>query len=1015
MSTVAPPPHQSPSPYGLRLFGGVLLEGPSGPVEGRTAQRRQLAVLAVLGATGGNGVTREKLIGLLWTENTESKARHHLSDALYAIRHDLGEDAILDAGGGLSLNPVRVGCDAAAFDSARAAGDLETAAGLYAGPFLDGFYVDGAEAFEEWVDATRQRYATAYADVLDGLARAAESRTDNCAAAGWWQRFAAHDPYNSRVCLALMRTLANAGDPANALKHLAEHARILRDQLGIDPDPEVLDFGERLRSTFAPTAESSAPSAWVSSGELPEIEPQHTPHTQHVADGTALGRKTAFTRYAALAVIAMAVGIAAFFALRHGPRQPRLDPLTSVVVPFTLVGTDSAGAVLAERMPDLTAGALTTSRDFHAADLATVRRRWRGAGGTLRDGAPIEATRRIARALGAGTLITGSVLTVSPTSRIVGELHDVQSGRLAARQAIEFNPGAEAAAAEHLLVRLLAEAAGEPRHRVPLLDRHPRDAVLTYVAARMEDGRQRAIARAREALRQDSTLAWAALEWYQRIDREDAWLEARKAATVLWDLRDQMGPEDRAYAEAVIGSRFLPVDDGRAAIARWERAVEAAPTWEAPRTALGQTVWLLGPLTDMPDWQSRAARALDRAIVLSDSADDGAIEGAWWIALSAHDTVRFRRLLAALEPHLGRDREYFRWATAVASGDASGAAHARRPYAWGNRHVFRSVALPRMAGAGAAAVDAYLAELPNGASDPERETSGGQAYVDGYVAYYERDRGHHTEFVTRRPFPTLERWQQYFGEIDARPYWAMLLLRDALYLDAPADSLVYRGLALFSRIADGDTTPAPEAGAAGIAHCWRSQWRLAHGDTNGVETAIRYLRDLEERARAGNVPELDGGGRFAVCPALLAAQRDRVLGRDAKPAVRELDAILRQAPLPPEGYWFVTGLGTPTHDFTRILDNLLDGRMLAAIGDTAAALAAVRRRPHPPLFVNLIDGYLVEFLREEARFAATMGDTAGALRAGRHYLALRPDPPDFPAWRAQWDSVHAELAALRRH
>jgi hypothetical protein len=161
------------------------------------------------------------------------------------------------------------------------------------------------------------------------------------------------------------------------------------------------------------------------------------------------------------------------------------------------------------------------------------------------------------------------------------------------------------------------------------------------------------------------------------------------------------------------------------------------------------------------------------------------------------------------------------------------------------------------------------------------------------------------------------------------------------------------------------------------------------------------------------VPELDGGGRFVVCPALLEALRARVLGHDAAPAIRRLDAILRAAPLPPEGLWFVTGLGTPTHDFTRFLDNLLDGRLLAAIGDTAAALAAVRRRPHQPLFVNLLDGYLIDFLRAEGRFAAAVGDTAGALQAYRHYLGLRPGPPDYPAWRAQWDSVRAEVAVLR--
>jgi DNA-binding SARP family transcriptional activator len=1009
MSPVAPPPHE-PS-FQLRLFGGVRLEGPEGPVGGRTSQRRQLAVLAVLAAADRRGVTREKLLGVLWGENEEAKARHQLSDALYNIRHELGDDVILNAGGGLSLNHERVWCDARSFDAAVAAGDRESAAALYAGPFLDGFYLDGAPAFEEWKETKRERYATAYAGILEELALAAEASTDFHAAALWWQRLAAHDPYNSRVCLALMRALATAGDPANALKHLAEHTLILRAQLEIDPDPEVLAYAEELRAALAP-APPVMPHAAAPSGQPDTPSPigaETAPAPPPSADGEAEARRRRSPAlYVGLAVAAIAVGTAATIALRHARADhAELDPQTLAVVPFTLVGSDSMATLVADRMPNLIAGVLTGSRDFRVSDVAAVRAQWQRAGGT---GAPVEDVLRVARASGASMLMEGSRAT-----QITGELYDVETGRRIAQQALGVDPNEGTAAAERLLLRMLAEAVGVPRHRVPLLDRHPREAVLAYLGGLEEPDPERAIVRVREALRLDSTLGWAALAWYQLVDRESAWLEKREAAATLWDLREGMGPEDQAYVEALVGGRRRPVDDGRAEIARWERAAEAAPEWMAVQTALGWALWLYGPLVGMPDWLSRAERTFDRTIVLSDSLAGGAIEGAWWIALSQHDAVRSRRLLTVLEPQMGRSaREFFRWATAVATGDSAGAAQARKPRAWGDRHVFRSVALPRIAGAGTAAVDAYLAELPSGAEDPERQTSGTQGYVDGYVAYYERDRGHYSEFAVRRPFPTIERWQQYMAEIDARPYWAMLLVRDALYLDAPEDALVHLGLALFSRIADGDTLPTPEDGAVGIAHCWRSQWRLAHGDTTGADAAIRYLRDLERRAQAGEVPELDGGGRFVVCPALLEAQRDRLPGRDAEPAVRRLDAILKEDFFPPEGYWFVTGIGTPTHDFTRVFDNLLAGRMLAEIGDTAAALAAVRRRPHQVTFVNLLDGFLVAYLREEGKFAAAVGDTSGALRAYRHYLALRLDRPDFPPWGAQWDSVTAEVAALRR-
>lgn len=53
---------------------------------------------------------------------------------------------------------------------------------------------------------------------------------------------------------------------------------------------------------------------------------------------------------------------------------------------------------------------------------------------------------------------------------------------------------------------------------------------------------------------------------------------------------------------------------------------------------------------------------------------------------------------------------------------------------------------------------------------------------------------------------------------------------------------------------------------------------------------------------------------------------------------------------------------------------------------------------------------LATSLRMEGRLAAEVGDTEGAIRAYRHYLALRSDPD--PTLQAQADSVRAALAEL---
>jgi len=78
-----------------------------------------------------------------------------------------------------------------------------------------------------------------------------------------------------------------------------------------------------------------------------------------------------------------------------------------------------------------------------------------------------------------------------------------------------------------------------------------------------------------------------------------------------------------------------------------------------------------------------------------------------------------------------------------------------------------------------------------------------------------------------------------------------------------------------------------------------------------------------------------------------------------------------------------------------------------AAGRDADALRAVRRGVwrFPPQLLST-------FLRDEGRLAAKLNDRAGAIRAYRHYLALRSDPE--PELRAEVEQVRAELAELER-
>ena len=234
--------------YRLILFGGVTLEGPSGPLTGRIVQRRQLALLSLLARARDIPLSRERAVGILWPECTEDRARARLSDTLYVTRQELGEDAVVPVSDALRLNPDRVWTDVRAFEAAADAGRWEKAVNLYGGPFLEGFYPSQASAFERWVDEERRLLAQRYREGLETLAEGAEGAGELGEAVGWWKRRAAEEPTNSRVAVRLMRALAAAGNVPGALQHARVHELLLEEELNLPLPAEVRSLGRELAS-----------------------------------------------------------------------------------------------------------------------------------------------------------------------------------------------------------------------------------------------------------------------------------------------------------------------------------------------------------------------------------------------------------------------------------------------------------------------------------------------------------------------------------------------------------------------------------------------------------------------------------------------------------------------------------------------------------------------------------------------------------------------------------------------
>lgn len=205
-----------------------------------------MALLALLAGSSSHALTRGKLVGLLWPEAPEKTARNRLTTCVHQLRSALGAEVLLTAGSTLQLDTRRLSTDLVRFHAALEAEDPGSAAALYQGPFLDGFWLPGSRDFEEWAERERSRLERLMGQALEELARSAAERGAPGEAVRWWRERAAHTPFDSRVALELAGALVRSGSPAEALRVARHHQETLRGELGVEPDPSFLEEVQHL-------------------------------------------------------------------------------------------------------------------------------------------------------------------------------------------------------------------------------------------------------------------------------------------------------------------------------------------------------------------------------------------------------------------------------------------------------------------------------------------------------------------------------------------------------------------------------------------------------------------------------------------------------------------------------------------------------------------------------------------------------------------------------------------------
>ena len=221
------------------------------------------------------------------------------------------------------------------------------------------------------------------------------------------------------------------------------------------------------------------------------------------------------------------------------------------------------------------------------------------------------------------------------------------------------------------------------------------------------------------------------------------------------------------------------------------------------------------------------------------------------------------------------------------------------------------------------------------------------------------------------------------------PGWARLQrIDDALFSDGDSVAAAAEARSLAQGLA-ASGRPRPGSGDAVRVRtiCRLGFWAMGHGDGPGA-------RRWSARLRAERLEGLDvfNDDDRLMCADLLDAW---LAWRERRPEARSLLDRSDSAYITSDVLddWVVT--------------NLVTTRLREAIGDLPGAARVIAR---VPTAVPMSPTYRATYLREQARVGLQVGDTAGAIRALRRYVALRQQAE--PALRPEVDRARGELARL---
>jgi DNA-binding SARP family transcriptional activator len=250
-----PARRSSPARPGLRVFtlGGLLVEGPEGPIAGEWLEQRPGQLLRYLICQRGRVAAADAIAEAICPHTGSAGATNNVRYLVHTLRTRLeprrpwrGESSfVVSRRGGYALHPERVWIDADALEqrvdagmAALAAGDraagrehLRRAVALYDGSFL------ADEPYAEWALAERDRLDAITCDAMRVLARLYVD--DPWAAMVYLERLARIEPLDDDVQRQLISTWLRLGRKSQAARQYHSFRVRLMREFGERPSFEL--------------------------------------------------------------------------------------------------------------------------------------------------------------------------------------------------------------------------------------------------------------------------------------------------------------------------------------------------------------------------------------------------------------------------------------------------------------------------------------------------------------------------------------------------------------------------------------------------------------------------------------------------------------------------------------------------------------------------------------------------------------------------------------------------------